>query len=165
MKQLIRPETSSDAAMIRAVHEAAFGGPDEADLVEALRRGGELILSLVAETAGVITGHVAFSRLVPADGSLKASALAPVAVLPGWQRTGVGSALVRDGLDRLSARGEDVVLVLGEPDYYSRFGFSVEAARVFRTPYDGPYLQAVHLHEAVGAGGELSYARAFSGLG
>jgi putative acetyltransferase len=161
----IRPEEPSDRDAIRAVHEQAFGDAAEADLVDRLRSDGELVLSLVAVLQGVV-GHVAFSRLELSDIHVRAVALAPVAVLPPVQRSGIGTGLVREGLHRLAASGEDLVLVLGDPAYYRRFGFSPEQARGFTTPYDGPYLQGLALSEAGReANGPVRYGRAFADLG
>jgi putative acetyltransferase len=160
----IRPEEPSDRDAIRAVHEQAFGQIEEAALVERLRRDGDLTLSLVAVRQGVV-GHIAFSRLRLLESAARAMALAPVAVLPAVQQSGIGTALVREGLRRLAASGEDLVLVLGDPAYYGRFGFSTEQARDLTTPYDGPYLQALALAEAGReARGPVRYAPAFADL-
>jgi putative acetyltransferase len=161
----IRPEIAADRAAIHAIHYRAFGQPAEADLVDRLRTEGDLVLSLVA-VADQPAGHVAFSRLHLAGTDLRATALAPVAVLPEWQRREVGTALIRDGLARLRSAGEHLVLVLGDPAYYGRFGFTGEAARGLATPYDGPYLQALPLTDGRrSAVGPVTYARAFSELG
>src|SRR5690606_27636379 len=110
---------------------------------------------------------VLFSRLAAIETrALGAVALAPLAVLPSHQRRGVGSTLVRDALDWLKSDGVDLVLVLGDTNFYGRFGFSADAARRFQTPYDGPHLQALALTEAgARAAGVLRYARAFGKLG
>ena len=142
----VRPEEPGDEASVRAVHQQAFGGAAEAQLVDQLRRDRDLVLSLVAATNGVV-GHAAFSRLHVSDASLRAVALAPVAVVPSYQGQGIGSALVQEGLERLRLAGEHVVLVLGEPAFYGRFDFSSEAASRFSTPYDGPYMQVLALSE------------------
>lgn len=160
----IRPEAPGDRAAVRLVIERAFGQAAEAGLVDALRTDGDLVLSLLA-IAGEPFGHVAFSRLTLAGSTARASALAPLAVVPSAQRSGIGTALVRESLRRLAQAGEDLVLVLGEPAYYGRFGFTPEAAADLRTPYDGPYLQALALTGAGrAASGPVRYARAFSDL-
>ena len=124
----VRPERPEDIAGIRALHTAAFdhppfANPGEAMLVEALRGGDawEPALSVVAVDRRVIA-HALLSRvvLVTGDADLPALALGPVAVLPGWQRQGLGAAVVRDVLER---RGDRLVVVLGDPAYYRRFGF------------------------------------------
>ncbi|HEY7382054.1 MAG TPA: N-acetyltransferase [Beijerinckiaceae bacterium] len=161
---VVRPELPSDAGAIRAVVAEAFGRSDEADLVDRLRHDGDLALSLVA-VADRVVGHVAFSRLRPDGPHLRATALAPVSVLPGFRRRGIAAALIRDGLARCAAAGEGCVLVLGEPPYYTRFGFSRDAARALRTPYDGPYLMAAAFVPAAAIGAaHMRYAPAFSML-
>jgi putative acetyltransferase len=160
---VIRPETPADHDAIHAVIRAAFGQETEALLVERLRAGGDLVLSLVAEADGIV-GHVAFSRL-STEGGL-ATALAPVAVRPDRQRQSIGDALIREGLRRLAEAGEDLVLVLGDPAYYGRFGFTAEAAAPLKTPYDGPYQQALALSsQGRLIGGDVAYAPAFAELG
>jgi putative acetyltransferase len=161
----IRPEEPSDRDAIRAVLVQAFGAAAEADLVDRLRSDGDLVLSLVAVLQGVV-GHVAFSRLELSASPVRAVALAPVAVLPAVQRSAIGTGLVREGLHGLAASGEDLVLVVGDPAYYRRFGFSPEHARGLTTPYDGPYLQALAMSEAGrAASGPVRYGRAFADLG
>ncbi len=161
----ISVEDTTDWSAVYTVCEAAFGQPLEADLVHRLHDDGELILSLMAY-AGKPAGHVAFSRLAFHETpTLKGCALAPLAVAPAFQRQGVGSTLVRYGLGRLRDDGHDLVLVLGEPDYYARFGFTPDLASRLKTPYDGPYLQALALSEkGREAHGPVSYARAFAEL-
>jgi putative acetyltransferase len=161
MTLAVRDETPADLAAIRAVNDAAFGGAQEADLVDALRRDGDLLLSLVADDGGVI-GHVAFSR-VQVEGD-PAVALAPVAVRPERQRRGAGTALIEHGLQRLRQSGETLVFVLGEPAYYDRFGFAAAPAARFETPYPGPYFQSLALSPRAPSAGRLRYARAFSAL-
>ena len=162
----VRPETPGDSGAIRSVNKAAFGVAVEADLVDRLRADGDLILSLVAESENKLIGYCGFSRLRirNGDASAPAASLGPVAVLPHHQEQGVGQAMIRDGIARLKAAGETLIIVLGDPDYYSRFGFDVEAARAYRTPYDGPYQQALRLSDAAPSSGEVRYAAAFAGL-
>lgn len=139
----IRPERSADHAAVRAVNDAAFGQPAEGGLVEALRRSPVFIpeLSLVAEAEdGAIVGHVLFTRLKVVEQAVThaALALAPMAVLPAWQRRGVGSALVRRGLADARDLGHSVVVVLGHPEYYPRFGFLRASRFDIRPPFDAP---------------------------
>ncbi|QDL93493.1 N-acetyltransferase [Paroceanicella profunda] len=134
MTPRIRPEEPRDTAAVAALVAAAFGRPGEAALVAALRGSGEVSQALVAETdTGTLCGHVMFSplRLVFAEAELAAQALAPVSVSPDHQRRGVGAALVRAGL----AAAAGPVLVLGAPEWYSRFGFSWEATRPLISPF------------------------------
>jgi putative acetyltransferase len=160
----VRPEQKADVEAIREVHEAAFGSLLEAELVDNLQAEGDAVLSLVACSDDALVGHVLFSRLRALEArGLRATALGPLGVVPAQHRRGIGTALVRDGLARLMGDGEDLVVVLGDPDFYGRFGFSVKAASVFQTPYDGPNLQALALSDAGHlAQGVLRYAPAFS---
>lgn len=162
----IRRERKTDIESIRHLHEAAFGSTLEAELVDNLQADGDAVLSLVAWRNDHIAGHILFSRLnSPHNGSLRACALGPLGVLPEDQRQGIGSTLVRDGLEWLRSDGEDLVLVLGDADFYGRFGFTADAAEVFQTPYDGPHQQALALTDAGRqATGALHYAPAFAML-
>src|SRR5438132_13590891 len=120
----IRPERPEDAAPVRHVNELAFGQPAEADLVDRLRQAGTESLSLVAEDDAVV-GHILFTSVVveSAGRRVLGMGLAPMAVLPDRQRQGIGSQLVRRGLDILRARSCPFVVVVGHPDYYPRFAF------------------------------------------
>jgi len=161
----IRLEESADWSSVYAIYSAAFGQSAEADLVRHMHQDGDLILSLIAYGDEPV-GHIAYSRLVLHEtGSIRAAVLAPLAVAPSFQKQGIGAALVRDGLKRLTDRRYDLVLVLGEPHYYGRFGFDPKLAEKLQTPYDGPYLQALALSpRGTGAHGPVSYARAFAEL-
>ena len=162
---MIRAETKDDIAAVREVLTAAFPSPMEAQLVDDVRAAGDLMLSLVADEGGIL-GHVAFSRLRFAAIELRGTALGPIGVLPEQQRRGIGSALMREGLSRLTEAGEDLILVLGEPAFYERFGFSREAAARLQTPYNGPHLLAKALSEqGARAHGHVRYAPAFAALG
>jgi putative acetyltransferase len=124
---MIRPEQPPDLPAIRRVNEAAFDRPDEADIVDRLRARGAITLSLVAEIEGGVVGHVLFSpvRLQdPAGPDYTGVGLGPVAVLPAHQRQGIGSALIRAGLEQVQAAGHPYCVVLGHPAYYPRFGFA-----------------------------------------
>lgn len=166
---LIRPATSADAASIRAIHEAAFEGDDEAHLVEMIDADGDALVSLVIGIEGASVGHILFSRMtVEADGSqLTAAGLAPVGVLPHYQGVGLGSALIREGLALLPALGIQISFVLGHADYYPRFGYSVDDARPFASPYAGPHFMALYLDSDVTRpqSGRADYAPAFARLG
>src|SRR5436189_2542113 len=123
---MIRHARPSDLPAIEAVVAAAFGRGDEADLVKRLRADGDVVFELVAEEDGEVVGHILFSRLW-ADRLELYAALGPVAVRPDRQGSGVGSALVRSGLDCAREFGAHGVVVLGHPTYYPRFGFSTDA--------------------------------------
>jgi putative acetyltransferase len=120
----VRAEEVADIPRIHAVNRAAFESATEAILVDALRAQADVI-SLVAEEAGGIVGHIMFSpvRLSGAE-DVRAMALAPMAVVPERQRAGIGSALVRAGLESCRRHGVEAVFVVGHPAYYPRFGFS-----------------------------------------
>jgi putative acetyltransferase len=125
MTTTVRAERADDAGAVRALNVAAFGREAEGRLVDRLRAGGKLVVSLVAEVDGAIAGHIAFSRVVPRDvsGSAAGAGLAPMAVLPDSQRSGIGSMLVREGIEACRKAGIGYVVVLGHPGYYPRFGF------------------------------------------
>ena len=162
----IRPERSDDARAIGDILIAAFSGDAEAGLVERLRRDGNLVLALAADD-GEVRGYVAFPRLrvENADGAHDVVGLAPVAVAPGLQRRGIGSALIREGHRRLVEQGESLVFVLGDPAYYTRFGYSLLAAQPFKSNYSGPYFMAQRLREGGPIGGKVRYPAAFDDLG
>lgn len=162
---LTRLETAADIAAIREVNTEAFRGTLEAELVDALRHDGKVIASLVAEDRGAVIGHILFSRLSieTATKTIPAAGLAPMAVTPEHQRRGVGSVLVRAGLDRCRTLGEQIVLVVGHPDYYPRFGFSHALTRDLRSPYDSEAFMALELHPGAlhGVSGDVRYPPAF----
>lgn len=164
----VRPEVPADAGAVRRVNEAAFGRPGEADLVDALRRDAAGLVSLVAEEGGEVVGHVLFSpaAVEGADG-LRVAALAPMAVLPGRQGGGVGSRLVRAGLEACRAGGYAAVAVLGHPAYYPRFGFEAASRWGIRCEFPAPDEAFMALELVPGAldgrSGVLRYAPAFHG--
>jgi putative acetyltransferase len=123
----IRQEKSEDATAIWKLNEKAFGQPQEADIVDKIRAECANILSLVALRENMVVGHIFFSPAVieSVSGEVEGMGLAPVAVLPEYQRQGIGSELIRQGLDVLQKRGCPFVIVLGHPDYYPRFGFEL----------------------------------------
>lgn len=135
----VRPETRADIPVIHAVTAAAFETPMEADLVDALRADPAWIdgLSVVAETAdGTVAGHALLTRC-HIDGA-PALCLAPVSVLPEFQKTGAGSACIRALLETARERGENAVTVLGHPDYYPKFGFTRASEHGIRPPMEVP---------------------------
>jgi putative acetyltransferase len=135
---LIRPEKHKDIAAIRNVNEQAFGSPAEADLVDALRRNGKATLSLVAEDDGQVVGHILFSPVTieSGDARLVGVGLAPMAVLPELQNRGIGSLLVRHGLEACRQSGRQFAVVLGHPEYYPRFGFIPASQFDLKCEYD-----------------------------
>jgi putative acetyltransferase len=162
---VIRRESAEDRSGVRSVNEAAFGRPDEADLVEKLHAEGAVIGSLVAELSRQIAGHILFSRMWidTAERPIPAAALAPLAVLPGWQRQGIGERLVRSGLDLLREQREKIVIVLGHPEYYPRFGFSCDKARALDSPFPPHAFMAMELAAGAleGVRGKVRYPASF----
>ncbi len=162
---VIEPERPEDFGSIRELTVTAFDGrTEEADLVEALRTGRDMLLALVARSAEEVVGHVAFSRLMVEDptGETGAVGLAPIAVRPDLQNQGLGARLIEAGCSELLALGESVVLVVGSPSYYTRFGFSVEAAERYPSAYSGPYFMARFLQDpAMSPRGKVTYPEAF----
>jgi putative acetyltransferase len=162
---IIRNEDPRDTPAIRSINEDAFGRPDEADLVDSLRGEGAVLGSLVAEIQDQVVGHILFSRMWidMVDGPVPAVALAPMAVLTEYQRQGIGQRLVRHGLDLMRSQGERIVIVLGHPDYYPRFGFSVEKARHLESPFPPEAFMALELMPGalIGVQGKVRYAEAF----
>jgi putative acetyltransferase len=158
-----RPEQRTE---ILALNRLAFEGEEEAGIIEALSRDGLVVLSLVATDEAKVTGHILFSRLeVEMDGrAIKAVSLAPMAVLPGYQNKGVGSALVRRGLELLAARGLEAVLVVGHTDFYPRFGFSAALARNIACPFQGldAFMGLELKPGALSGSGTCRYPAAFS---
>jgi putative acetyltransferase len=135
---VIREEKPEDGAAIRVVNERAFGRSAEADLVDALRRNGKAILSLVAEVGEQIVGHILFSLVTVVTGERKfvGVGLAPMAVLPEFQNRGIGSSLVKHGLERCREAGRPFAVVLGHPRYYPRFGFAPASRFEIMSEYD-----------------------------
>jgi putative acetyltransferase len=135
----VRMETPEDGPQVRTVNELAFEQSAEANVVERLRRVCPDLLSLVAEEDDLVVGHILFSPVVVDGGArrVEGMGLAPVAVLPDRQRRGIGSALVRRGLDILRGRGCPFVIVLGHPAYYPRFGFQIAAEYGLSCQWEG----------------------------
>lgn len=132
----IRYARASDHPAIGDILDAAFGGTAERRIVERLRADAESMFELVALQDGEPVGCIMFSRLW-ADSMHLYSALAPLAVRPDVQRTGIGSALTRQGLEAARHFDAAAVLVLGHPEYYPKFGFSTEATAKVSAPYSG----------------------------
>lgn len=135
---VIRAETIEDQSEIRRVNELAFARPNEADLVDALREKAAPIISLVATLDEKVVGHIFFSPVTVGSerAAITAMGLAPMAVLPEYQNQGIGSQLVREGLKECRRLGHDIVVVLGHPEYYPRFGFVRASLKGLRSEYD-----------------------------
>ncbi|MDP3673907.1 MAG: N-acetyltransferase [Novosphingobium sp.] len=162
----IRPEAPGDERPIHDLVERAFApmpfaDGDEQDLVDALRERGELALSLVAVDPGsVIVGQVAFSPATIDHGDCGWFQMAPVAVCPTLQHRGIGSALIREGIERLRRSGANGVAVVGNPAYYERFGFRAVERLAPLSAHDAPFFRAMPLAGPVPAG-LLRYSSAF----
>lgn len=139
---VIRPQENIDDAGVFTVNERAFGRQDEPRLVEKLRQAPDSIpeLSLVAIKDGQVIGHILFSlvTLETGQGSMPVLALAPMAVLPEYQNKGIGSMVVRQGLAEARHLGHRIVIVLGHPGYYPRFGFQRAIDYGIRCAYEVP---------------------------
>jgi putative acetyltransferase len=164
-----RNEAPGDHPAVAEVNRQAFGGrDDEARLVERLRKGGYARVSMVAEFGGRVVAHVLFSDLpiVTARGIVAALALAPMAVVPEFQSRGVGSALGTAALERCRAEGHRIVVVLGHPGFYPRFGFSAALARQLESPYSGEAFMALELVPGAmeGVRGRVQYPPPFEDL-
>jgi putative acetyltransferase len=162
---IIRDDSPEDRGAVRWLNEAAFGQPDEADLIERLRNEDVVLGSYVAELSRLIVGHILFSRMMieTTAGSVPAVALAPMAVLPKHHRKGIGGELIRYGLDRMHTRGENIVIVVGHPKYYPRFGFSSDLARSLDSPFPPEAFMALELRPGAldGVRGRVRYPAAF----
>jgi putative acetyltransferase len=136
----VRREEPDDIPTIYHINERAFNQPAEAYLVDALRRNGAVILSLVAVDDDRIVGHILFSPVVIESENARCDAvgLAPMAVLPEYQGRGIGSMLVRRGLEELRAMGHEIVVVLGHPGFYPRFGFMPSRPHGITSTWDVP---------------------------
>ncbi|MBI4716868.1 MAG: N-acetyltransferase [Planctomycetes bacterium] len=166
----IRPEQPEDAPVIDALLRAAFGGDQEARLVQRLRAepGFDARLSLVFVDVDRVVGHILFSPIFieSATARTDALALAPLAVRPDVQRQGIGTALAREGLEVCRALGHGIVVVVGEPAYYSRFGFLPAGNAGVRAPFPVPdeVFQILELRASALAGvsGVVRYPPAFT---
>ncbi|HYD88662.1 MAG TPA: N-acetyltransferase [Vitreimonas sp.] len=161
---MVRDATPNDYPAIRQIVRQAFGQEDEANLVDQLRAEGHVVVELVAASEIALQGHVLYSRLTieRPSGNLNAAALAPVSVLPAFQRGGIGKALIGAGNARCAALGCAAIIVLGHADYYPQFGFSAAAAESLEAPFSGPHFMALELRpDVLKAGGRVRYANAF----
>lgn len=135
----IRKEEAGDIAAVHALNASAFESPAEAKLVDALRRQAHPVVSLVAEDGQTVIGHIMFSPVsLTGHPDLMIMGLAPMAVMPAHQNKGIGTALVRAGLDECKSLGYGAVVVLGHPRYYPRFGFAPSTHFGIGCEYEAP---------------------------
>jgi putative acetyltransferase len=163
----IRPERDGDAEGIRAVTTAAFPTEAEANLVDALRRQQAAVISVVAAAGSRVVGHILFSRVIVDGADARMLGLAPMAVLPELQRQGIGSELVRAGLDASRDRGAAAVVVVGHPAFYPRFGFVPASRFGLRCEYDVPddvFMTLELIPGVLRTGGLVRYHPAFAEL-
>jgi len=147
---LIRDERPADATAIFDITERAFApmpfaSRTEQYLTGKLRDAGALTISLVAEDAGRVVGHVAFSSVLIDGRDVGCYGLGPVSVEPGRQRSGIGSLLIDEGLARLHALSASACVLEGDPNYYQRFGFSCDPDLIYGDP-PSPYIQGLAIH-------------------
>jgi putative acetyltransferase len=151
-----RLEKPGDEIAIRGLNKQAFGQPNEANLVDALRERGAVVLSMVATDNDKVVGHVLFTEAVvmEADSQFKTLGLGPMAVLPSYQRKGIGSRLLERALDECREIDYDAVVVIGHPEFYPRFGFVPARLKGIRCEFDVPdeAFMVLELREDVLAG-------------
>ncbi len=167
---IIRREEPQDIATIRWVNEQAFGGSSEANAIDQLRDRGAAVLSLVAVIDDRVVGHLFFSPITieAPDRSWPGLGLAPLSVLPEFQRQGIGTALMNAGLEECRRLGHERVIVLGHPDYYPRFGFeraSLHGVRFeFEAPDEACLILALHPGALDGVSGLAKYQPEWNGV-
>lgn len=161
----IRAPRGSDRAAIRALLDLAFESPLEGRFVDAVYRAGMARCEMVAIQADQIVGHLLFTPLsvVAGEREINALALAPLSVVPARQRQGIGIALMETGLECCRAAGAELIVVLGHPDYYPRFGFSAEVGARLRAPWSGPAFMALEFETGLLSGetAEVTYPAHF----
>jgi len=162
----IRDEQPGDVAAIDDVNRRAFGQDEEARIVGALRSSGAVLLSLVATVDGEVVGHIMYSPVVVGE-KIRGVGLGPMAVLPEYQRQGIGSRLVEAGNRRLKATGWPFIVVLGHPEYYPRFGFKPASVRGVTCEWEVPdnvfLLLVLDEGKMLGVSGQTKYRQEFSG--
>ena len=164
---IVRPEGVADTARIRSVHAESFATEAEAQLVDLLRAAGKLTVSLVAARGEAVVGHVAFSPVYTAS-EVTGVGLAPIAVVPAHRGRGVAATLVEEGIDACRKAGVRWVAVLGDPQFYSRFGFRPGSEFGLADEYGGgPAFQALALvPDGIPKGaGLVRYAPEFAAFG
>lgn len=162
----VRREKPGDIRDIYNINLRAFGREDEGRLVDRLRNEVSPFISLVAEDEeGILAGHILFTPVTVSGSQVRAAGLGPMAVLPERQGTGIGSALVREGLRLCAGEGIEAVFVLGHPGYYTKFGFGHASARgiYWKSDEFAPYFFVIEIAPGAleGVTGEARYHPAF----
>ena len=158
---IVQTPTADDLPEIRALLRQSFPGEEESVLVERLHEEGDAEIALIAKHEGNICGYVVFSKM---SAPFRALGLGPVAVREDWRRRGIAAKLIHEGLLKAGEMEFDGVFVLGEPNYYQRFGFRPDHAASFESEFAGPYLMAVSLKPdgLPAQSGKVEYAPAFA---
>lgn len=156
----IRQARDEDADLITELTNAAFGKPEEAQIITKLAEDGDGLTSLVAHNDREILGHIQFFK-VWVDGEDVACGLGPVSAHPDFQKRGIGAGLIRFGLTLMEGAGRSHCFLMGHKTYYPRFGFSSELAAQFSGPWSGPSFMAKQLTESACDKGALTYPAAF----
>jgi putative acetyltransferase len=171
MDIIIRKETIEDHQEIFAVNKQAFKQDDESRLIERIRAGKNFVseLSLVAVRYGKIVGHILFSKIIIlGEQTTETLSLAPLAVLPAFQKKGIGGSLVRKGISVALGLGFPSVIVLGHSDYYPKFGFRKASGWHIKCPFEVPdeAFMAIELVEGAlsGSSGTVEYSKEFDGI-
>lgn len=163
----IREELPGDVAAIRDLNKRAFGQDQEGNIVDALRSNAAVLLSLVATLNGRVVGHIMYSPL-SVGGEVTGAALGPMAVLPEYQRQGIGSRLVEAGNRKLKDTGCPFVIVVGHADYYPRFGFRAASTHGIRCQWEVPdnvfMLLVLDQTKMQGVSGLARYRQEFSSV-
>lgn len=165
---IIRHETNDDFEKVFHINKICFETDAEANLVNTLRDEGTPFISLVAEVDDEVVGHIMFTPTTVNNDKAKLMGLAPMAVLPEHQNTGIGTELVLTGLDECKRDGVEAVVVLGHPDYYPRFGFLPSMIFNIKSEYDVPddVFMALELKENAlqNVSGVVKYLPAFASV-
>lgn len=157
----IRQETPADYDAITKITTKAFRQADEAQLISQLRKDGDIKISLVAYDENNIIGHIALSCLKSPKNAL---ALGPVSVIPEKQKQGVGITLINHAIAQAQQKEVALIFVLGDPAYYTRFGFSVDLGAQYPCPYAGPYFMGLNLLDCALPPAAIIYPNAFNEL-
>jgi putative acetyltransferase len=161
----IRKERPDDVAAVRDVNRRAFGQDQEANIVDALRTNGGALLSLVATVNGQVVGHIMYSPLTVAE-NVNGVALGPMAVLPEYQRQGLGTRLIEAGNRKIKDAGYPFIIVVGHADYYPRFGFRPANEYGIKSEWDVPdevfMLLVLNEEKMQGVSGLAKYRLEFS---